>query len=252
VAAVDRVAVPYRRWLAAAFVLVLLGLPALSFQRVSVWHDSLTLWTDTLAKAPDSPLTNLSLGSTYQMSGRTEDAIPYYQRALERYPADRDTLINLCNLYLDRGEPDKAWPYIRRLVDGYPDFAGGFLALGHYHFLTRNLPAAEADCLRAVQLEPGSVLGLRYLAVTYRMEGKIEPARETNLRVLAAGGDSPEIHVEMARLEAADGNGGAALAQLESAFRLGFRDRPTIDGSRELDSLRRTPEFRQLLERYLP
>jgi tetratricopeptide (TPR) repeat protein len=250
-AAVDRITSPSRRWLAGAFFLVLLPLPLLSFQRAGVWSDSLTLWSDAIAKAPDSPLTNFSLASVYQMSGRTDDAIPLYRRALELDPLDRDTLINLSNLYLDRGEPDQALPYIRQLIDGHPRFAGGFLALGHYHFLTRNLPEAEAACLRAVQLEPGSPLALRYLGVTYRMEGKFEAARETDVRALAAGGESPELRVEMARVEAATGNRGAALDHLEIAFRLGFRDLPAIAGSRELDSLRGTPEFRQLQERYL-
>ncbi|HEY6873054.1 MAG TPA: tetratricopeptide repeat protein [Geobacteraceae bacterium] len=248
---VDRAPLPSRRWLGGAFFLPLLILPVLSFQRAAVWRDSLTLWTDTIAKAPDSPLTNFSLASVYQMNGRLDDAIPLYRRALELDPRDRDTLINLSNLYLDRGEPDQALPYVRQLVDNHPAFAGGYLALAHYHFLTRNLPAAEAACQRAVQLEPASPLALRYLGVTYRMEGNIAAARETDLRALAAGGESPELRFEMARIEAAGGNGGAALEQLESAFRLGFRDLDLLAGSPELAPLRGTPEFRQLLGRYL-
>ncbi|HTG82122.1 MAG TPA: tetratricopeptide repeat protein [Geobacteraceae bacterium] len=250
-AAVERVAVPYRRWLGGALSLVLLVLPLLSFQRSRIWHDSLTLWSDTVAKAPTSPLTNFSLASTHQMNGRPDDAIPYYRRALELDPADRDTLINLSNLYLDKGEPDAALPYIRRLVEDHPNFTGGFLARAHYCFLTGNLPGAEADCLRAVQLEPGNGLALRYLGVTYRLEGKIGPAREAVLRALAAGGESPELRFELARLDAAAGDNGAALAHLESAFRLGFRDRRTLDACRELDLVRGTPECRRLLETYL-
>lgn len=252
VTALDGLALPARRVMIGALAIIILALPILSYQRAKVWQSSLTLWSDTIVKAPDSPLSNFSLGSAYQMSGRVDEAIPLYLRAIELDPTDLDALINLANLYLNRGNPDAALPWIQMLTQSHPNFSGGYLALGHYYFLTHNLPEAEAASLRAVQLDPRAPLPLHYLGITYTLEGKIEPARQALLRALEVGGDSPQICFDLARAEATAGNGSAAISRLENALKLGYRDAGSIGDNPEFASLKRTPEFRQLIAKYLP
>lgn len=249
--AVEKLPAPYRKGVAAALCLPLLILPPLSFKRAEVWHDSFTLWSDAVARDPANPVALRALGGAYQRIGRLEAALPYYQRALALDPFNADVLDNISCIYLNLGGFDQALPHILRLNEHHPRFANGYRSLGYYHFLTGDLPKAEAAFQKSLSLEPDSDFALRQLGHIYFRLGRAGLAREYYGKSIAAGGETAEVRFNLARLEAAAGNGGAALGHLEAALLLGFGDADAVEQSRELDPLRGAPEFRRLVKRYL-
>jgi tetratricopeptide (TPR) repeat protein len=66
--------------------LLILSFSILTIQRNKVWANSLTLWEDSLRKAPNSRIAHLNLGEVLDEQGKLEEAIAHYREALRIDP----------------------------------------------------------------------------------------------------------------------------------------------------------------------
>jgi hypothetical protein len=72
--------------------LALLGcFGTLSYQRIDVWRDEVTLWEDTVRKSPNLYTPHLNLGVAYERHGRLSEAAQEYGRAVRIWPGSRAT-----------------------------------------------------------------------------------------------------------------------------------------------------------------
>jgi protein O-mannosyl-transferase len=100
---------PYRRWaysIASASVLaVLMGL---TWHQTSFWHDTETLWTHTLACTSQNYTAHNNLGYVLGQTGRQQEAIKHFERALAFKPDSADAHSNLGAMLLQTGRPQEA------------------------------------------------------------------------------------------------------------------------------------------------
>src|SRR5205809_1371658 len=75
-----------RLLLPGSAVCALVGLAALTWTQVHVWHDSEKLWTHALAIDPNSSMAQNNLGTVLADQGKLTEAINRYQRALQIRP----------------------------------------------------------------------------------------------------------------------------------------------------------------------
>jgi tetratricopeptide (TPR) repeat protein len=91
-----------------------LGLGLLTWQRNSVYRSELSLWQDTVAKAPDNPRALNNLGWALLRAGNNEEALVRLQKAVSLRPgyfeANGGTALALEHL----GRVAEALPYMRR------------------------------------------------------------------------------------------------------------------------------------------
>jgi tetratricopeptide (TPR) repeat protein len=73
-----------RAWLLLALVSITLG--GLTIARNRIWGDSLTLWQDTVKKAPGKDLARANLAGEYMKLNMPDKALPHFVRALELNP----------------------------------------------------------------------------------------------------------------------------------------------------------------------
>ena len=100
---------PGSRWLewlqkprsGTLLVLFVAFLSVLSFQRNSMWHSELSLWTDSVSKAPLMPRAHVHLGNALQREGQVGEAAEAYEAALKLDPQHRAAATNLGTLYYD-------------------------------------------------------------------------------------------------------------------------------------------------------
>ena len=107
--------IPKKPWLQStlcAGLLLILGMA--SWQRTWAYESQETLWTDTLAKNPNSWLGHCNLGLALFQKGRVDDAIAQYQKAVEIYPNYLAAHYNLGNALLQKGQLDRPWPNTKR------------------------------------------------------------------------------------------------------------------------------------------
>jgi tetratricopeptide (TPR) repeat protein len=234
----------------AAAGLFLVALPCLSFARAGVWKNDLTLWSDAAEKTSGSAIAVYGLAQALQNSGDLDAALPVYLRVLAIDPRHMDTLNNLGALYRAKNLPLKGRPYLLDLTRYYPAYAKGFLALGLNYDLTGDLGEAEKAFRRALALQPRSKEVLLDLArISYKTK-RLDAARNYLRDAAAFGGTNADIEYNRACIEALTGHHRESLQFLESAFRLGFRNRENVEKDSDLAAIRSLPDFQRLVSSY--
>lgn len=230
----------------------------LAHHRTSVWQDSITLWSDAAAKLPTLKDPRASLAEAYLDAGQNEKALATYgevfslKREFSDLGVEQKALNNAANLYLKKGLLITALPILNTLTTKFPDYPPGFLNLGYYHYLSRNLPEAEKAYHKAFSLDPRSAQACIWLGNICLETGRIAEARSWYRTCYENGGNTPDLQYDLACLEALAQNQEKSMRHLEEALRLGYRNLAAITGNPELATIRRLPSLDRLLASYFP
>jgi protein O-mannosyl-transferase len=101
-----------RVWVVALLLSAILG--ALTYQRNLVWKDSVTLWQDTVRKAPENLRARIALGNSYLKESDPEPAVLCYEKAMKMSESSRrvqffqDSSYSLGMVYLFMGDFQRA------------------------------------------------------------------------------------------------------------------------------------------------
>jgi protein O-mannosyl-transferase len=101
--------IPKKPWLQSALcagLLLIVGVA--SWQRTWVYGSEDVLWTDTLAKNPDSWIAHSNLGNVLFRKGQVDEALKQFQKALEICPNYPEADINLGAAIFQKGQVDQA------------------------------------------------------------------------------------------------------------------------------------------------
>lgn len=145
---------PTGRDLTWVLVLLVVAYGARTVTRNPVWADEKTLFTATVAAAPDSPRAHVNLGDVAMREGRLADTIVLYKKALEIDPDYTLALSNLAGVYVQQRQLDAAAPLIERAVRVEPDNAGLLANLGSLYLEQGRSDEALSVLERAVALVP--------------------------------------------------------------------------------------------------
>jgi tetratricopeptide (TPR) repeat protein len=138
------------------FFSIILCLAVLTFLRIPVWKNNVTLWEETVRVLPNSAVANHNYGQALYRIKEYRTALPYYKRALEldpdtiqhyfdvgttqavlgdfknavinlekayrRSPSDVNILTNLATVYSNTGKHKEAIRLLRRVLEIHPDF----------------------------------------------------------------------------------------------------------------------------------
>ncbi len=186
---------------AAVGVPVLVILAALSARRTLAYRDLHTLWTDTLAKNPDSWMAHNNLGGLLLKEHAYDDAIAHLGEALRLKP-DNPQAENDLAVALDmQGKSAAAIPHYARAVTLDPGYANA-----HYNY---------AGALRAL--------------------GRTDEAIAHYREAIRARPDLAEAHAGLGALLASVGRRNEAIAEFEATLRLRPDD---VEARRQLARLR--------------
>jgi Flp pilus assembly protein TadD len=111
-----------RIWaITAACAVIILAISA--WRQTSYWRDSQTLWTHTLACNARNSLAHNDLGLALASSGRTDEAIEHYRKALEIKPDYVDAHNNLGIALASGGRIGEAIEHYQKALEISPDYA---------------------------------------------------------------------------------------------------------------------------------
>ena len=201
-----------RRVLIAGFAVLCAGLLALCLQRGLVWQNDLRLWADATARAPDYALPWVERGKAQAASGDDGTALAYFERARTLKGSAQTRAVASYNtglLYAQRNEIFRAEQAFRDAVTINPAYGKGYYGLGRIGLARATGPGAGATAERQVLLDQAAMDLQRALEVS---PGFVD------------------AWVQLARVLAARGDLGSALAALASAERLdpGVMTRPEV------------------------
>ena len=151
-------------------ICAVVALSSISWQRIDVWRNSVTLWSDAVDTAPDGTwygpyrdyiaetlAESLCVtGYKRQLAGDIPEARSYYLRALSYDPFTPQALLNLGSLATQQGRPLLGRPFLTRMTETYLHDEQGYQALGQNYFLTGELDAAEVNFRKVIGINPSN------------------------------------------------------------------------------------------------
>jgi tetratricopeptide (TPR) repeat protein len=105
---------------------ILAALTAVTFQQVSYWENSESLYRRTVSVVPHSALIEVNLGNTLLSKGRVKEAISHYENALKIRPQYGVALYSLGQAWQRDGDMEKAAAYYQQALEIPRDREKGF------------------------------------------------------------------------------------------------------------------------------
>lgn len=227
---------------------------SMTIRQISVWQDSLSLWTYEVKLYPGSALAHNYLGLTYYELGRLDEAEHRLLTALKLDPNNVMNHSNLGNIYFKQGILDKAEQEYKTVLRLSPDEVHAHNNLGsayykqerfdeairEYHTVLRLKPdhpnahfnlgllyrdigrpdEAIHELATTLSLNPNNSEARFYLGQIYTDQGRFDKAIEEYQALLRNAYDNPEAHNALGILYAKLGRISEALQELQIALGL--------------------------------
>lgn len=157
--------------LAAALLVVL---SALSWQRTKIWKDDLTLWTDTVRKAPHSFIAFSNLGLSRMNAEDYEGAARDFSTAIALSPSIADPYFNRAQANRQLGKPDVALADFTMAITLEPNNKMFWLNRAQAYFDDELYDRAITDYTRALELDPTLSIARMGRGISLGEKGKFD------------------------------------------------------------------------------
>jgi serine/threonine-protein kinase len=127
---------------------------------------------------PASPEVNVTLGELSLRTGKAQEAVTAFQRALAVQPNNFDAMLGLARAYDASGDASRSESTYKRAIQLQPAYFGGYSKLGGFYF-TYGRWGAAADMFRKVtQLTPDNAHAFANLGACFFQLGQFDRALE--------------------------------------------------------------------------
>jgi tetratricopeptide (TPR) repeat protein len=204
------------RGLAAAYAaLILTAAPVAQTQQPA---DPLPQLVQALAKNPNDPKINISLGLAYFERGEHARALERLKHAVKVAPKSSEAHNWLGVVLLDRADFSQGIAALRTAIALDPKSTRAYANLGSALAKSGELDEAVDVFRKALALEPKSIAAHFNLGMALREKGDLEPALQHLRRVLEADPDNASVHYELGQTLRQSGEIGGAIAEFERAL----------------------------------
>jgi hypothetical protein len=163
----------YIYWAAVSLITVVFGY--ITFQRIGIWKDSTTLWTNVINQYPDAPLPRTNLANynivlagdpaySNQSKALYQQALDDCNAALLNKPDDEQALANRQNIYLNLIQDSLAFADAEKLIKLYPNNKSGYYTRGAVYNRANQPDKALADLNKCLSLDATIDWGFSYRA----------------------------------------------------------------------------------------
>ncbi len=166
-------------------VLFFAAMAFLSGQRVGVWKNSETLWTDVIAKYPDSYDAYNSRGYYYLKEKMFDRALPDLSKSIEMHPGYLDALNNRGSVYRMQNQPRLAIADYNTAIAIDSTYVLAISGRGNAYFTLGILDSAMTDFNRALRINPSLSVALGNRGAVYFRMGQFDRTIEDCTHALA-------------------------------------------------------------------
>ena len=183
-----------RKILAALTAVVFASLTVVTWNQISHWRSSITLFEHALRVTEQNSLAHLNLGVALNRAGKGSEAAEHYREALRINPNSSGGHFNLANYYVSTGRKDEALNHYREAIRINPRYANAYNNLGLLMVSERRAEEAIPYYSRAIELDPSNA-GMRYnYGIALAATGRLPEAIEQFNSALEGRPNYPEAH----------------------------------------------------------
>ena len=263
---------------------VIVSLMAATGLQVGHWKNSTVLFEQALRADTNNALAHNNLGVALRKQGRIGDAIAHYDTALRLKPDYPAAHHNLGLALMRVGQIDEAVAHFRQALNLKPDFGIAHKSLQtalaarramtekiaeiqaalertpenhELHYQLGNLYDRTGDRAKAidhyhtaVKIRPDFSQALNNLAIGYAVNGDYDKALSALQRMVSLQPHNPVVHYSMASVLARQNNVNESIDWLQSAVRNGFKDRNRIMTDKNLENIRHSKRYQELIQSF--
>jgi len=164
------------------------------YTRVTVWHDSETLWKDVIQQFPRIPVAYNNLACYYQDNNRLEEAKTEFDNALSVKPLYFEALTNRSDVYRKLGKPLLALADARAAIRIKPDYNKAYEIRGLGYAAAGKLDSAILDFNYELIRFPDDTATLINRCAIYSKMGKNDLALVDADKILTIDPDNWKAH----------------------------------------------------------
>jgi len=157
----------------------------LTSRRVAVWKDSEALWSDVIAKYPESATAYNSRGYFYLKEKQFDKAFPDFSKAIELKPSYLDAINNRGSVYRQMNRPRLAIVDYNKALSVDPTFVVALSGRGNAYFTLGILDSALTDFNEALRINPSVAITLANRGAVFFRMGRYQPAVQDCSRAIA-------------------------------------------------------------------
>lgn len=157
-------------WVVRTCCIIIISLFSLwTWQRNQVWGNNLTLWSDVMAKSPNSERACNNLGTVYHDRKQYREAEQLFLRAIRLAPESRQAYVSLGSLYITQNRYQEAMQMLQTGMAKQPYLNGA--RIYHYMGIIYGKTGLYQEAINAAQtalqlnpddLEPLVTMGIAY------------------------------------------------------------------------------------------
>jgi serine/threonine-protein kinase len=166
---------------------------------------------------------HVTFGLIYQGTGRYEDAVKQFERALDLDVTSDAAYRGLASSYASLGKMKEAEDAYRRAIEIRKDYWGGYSALGAFYSQAGRYDDAAAQFRHAIELAPENVRGYTNLGGVYYLQGKYQEAQPLFEKSLAIQ-PNYRAYSNLGTLYFSQGRYAGAARMFEKALQLNDKD----------------------------
>ena len=221
-----------RKILAALTGVVFASLTVMTWNQISHWRSSTTLFEHALRVTEQNSLAHLNFGVALNRTGKGREAAEHYREALRINPNSSGGHFNLANYYFSTGLKDEALQHFKEAIRIRPDYANAHNNLGVLLASQRSFEEAAAQYEKALRIEPANA-GFHYnYGAALANQGRLPEAAGQFRDALALRPNYAEAHNDLGKVLMMEGK----TAEAASHFREALRIRPNFtEARRNLD-----------------
>jgi tetratricopeptide (TPR) repeat protein len=209
-----------RRILGVGALSVIVTLMSCAWKQTSYWRNSESLWTHTLACTVNNAAAYNGLGYAILQKGSVDEAIIYFQKALQINPNYAEAQLNLGIALLQKGSVDEAIAHFQKVLQIDPNFAEGHLNLGYALLEMGRVDEAIAQFQKALQIRPDFAEAHNNLGNALLQKGNVDEAIVHCQKALQINPNIAEAHNNLANALFQKGNVDEAIAHYRQALQI--------------------------------
>ena len=191
-----------------------------AWKQASYWKNSESLWRHALAATGNNPLAYVNLGHELYRTGRLDETIALYHKAIQLEPDNAEFHNNLANALRKSGNMDEGVVEYEKAVQLDPGFVDAQFNLGK----ALNLQGKTAEAITRFQtvldIDPNFLLARVNLGNALLQEGQAKQAAVQFQRVLAVSPNDADVHLNLGLSLFQMGQIAEARAQYETALQI--------------------------------
>ena len=207
-----------RHTAAAAAVLAVILMAAMTYRQTAYWMDSETLFEHTLAVTEANSIMHNNLGVVLSRDNRHEGALTHFQQALAIDPAYSSAHANLGHEWLRGGQYEKAVAELNEALRLKPDIAVAHADLGILFAAAGHLEEGSAQLAEALRLSPANAETHNNYCYVLQHLRRMEEAMAQCRESLRLKPDLVDAHYNLGTAFAAQGRKAEALAEFSQVL----------------------------------